>query len=159
MIQDTNIIIKEITGKIDFQENFTNNKSVKYCLGDNFKMYVLNSARNIDHLPEMKFSKHQLPTISDKEIMENFFISKLSGLMTREEILCTIIDLTNKQPKGENGVLNNYGKETIIGYMLCVDSIVRVVNIHWNTDDNEWFCRCNNLGCWLTSCEMLSRNK
>lgn len=157
---DSNVVVRELVEEINFQRHFTKNKNVKYWLGDNFKKCVLDSAKNIKRLPGMSFSKHQFTeTIYDKEIMENFFISKTSGLMSREEILWTIADLTSRQPKGEAGALINDGNWTIIGYMLCDDGVVRVVRVRWHADDDEWSCYCDDLDGWRAGDELLSRNK
>lgn len=157
---DSNIAVEELTEEINFQKLFTKNKNVKYYLGDNFKKHVLDPAKNIKRLPGMSFSKHQFTeTIYDKEIMENFSISKSSGLMSREEILWTIADLTSKQPKGEAGALINNEYSTIIGYMLCDDGVVRVVYVGWSAGSVEWFCLCYDLDNWNADNGMLSRNK
>jgi len=153
------VSVAELTKKFDPKNHFTENKKVEYWLGDNFQKHVLKPTKTISSLPAMEFSKHQFTeTIYDKEIMENFSISKSSGLMTREEILWTIAELTKKQPKGEAGILINNGYATIIGYMLCDDGVVRVVNVHWNAGTAKWYCYCNDLVRWNAGDEMLSRN-
>jgi len=157
---DSNVVVRELVEEINFQRHFTKNKNVKYYLGDNFVKQVLNPAKNIKRLPGMSFSKHQFTeTIYDKEIMENFSISKTSGLMSREEILWTIADLTSRQPKGEAGALINDGNWTIIGYMLCDDGVVRVVCVRWDADRGVWYCRCRDLDGWCAGRGVLSRNK
>jgi hypothetical protein len=154
------IAVKGLAEKFEPQKHFTENKKVKYWLGDNFQKHVLKPAKTISSLPAMEFSKHQFTeTIYDKEIMESFSISESSGLMTREEILWTIAELTSKQSKGEAGTLINNGYATIIGYMLCDDGVVRVVRVRWNADDASWNCTCGGLDDWNAGDEMLSRNK
>lgn len=158
-LKEQGIEIPELTEEFDPQKHFTENKKVKYWLGDNFKKYVLASAKKVSNLPAMSFDKHKFTeTIYDKEIMEHFQISESSGLMTREEICRTIAYLTSKQPKGETGTLQTNGYSTIIGYMFCDDSVVRVVRVDWHSADAEWRCGCFDLGHWYAGNEMLFRN-
>lgn len=153
------IEIPELTEEIDFYKHFTENKKVRYWLGDNFKKYVLNSAKKVSSLPTMSFDKQKFTeTIYDKEIMEHFQISESAGLMTREEICRTIAYLTSKQPKGETGTLQTNGYSIIIGYILCDDSVVRAVYVYWNSDGAEWRCFCYDLDHCYADDEMLSRN-
>lgn len=153
------VVATGLAGEFNPQQYFTENKNVKYWRGDNFNKHVLNSAKNIINLPEMNFPKHQFTeTIYDKEIMENFQISESKGLMTREEILWTIASLTSKQPNGEAGDLLNNSYATIIGYMLCDDSVVRVVYVSWHSASAEWYCDCDDLDGWYAGNEVLSRN-
>ncbi|HEY4714939.1 MAG TPA: hypothetical protein VIH31_00320, partial [Candidatus Paceibacterota bacterium] len=111
-------------------------------------------------IPEMSFSKHSLKeTTYDKDIMEELGINEQSGkLMTREEILHTIADLTGKQPKGESGTLLTNGYATIIGYMKCDDGVVRAVFVRWDSDFREWRCFCSDLDGWDGGYKVLSRN-
>lgn len=133
--------------------------NVRYWFGDNFKKHVLDPAASVLSVPEMIFSKHQFTeSITDKEIMEHFQISESNGLMTREEILWTIANLTSKQPKGEAGALLNNGYATIIGYMLCDGGVVRVVLVRWYSGNAEWYCGCDGLVYWDAGRETLSRN-
>jgi hypothetical protein len=156
---DSNIIIGELVAGYNPQQYFTENKKVNYWRSDNFNQYVLNPAKIVNNIPEMNFSKYKFTeTIYDKEIMEHFQISESKGLMTREEILWTIASLTTKQPKGESGILLNNGYATIIGYMLCDDSVVRAVSVLWGSGGAKWFCYCYGLGVWLAGSEVLSRN-
>ena len=149
------IIIRELSDK--FEPQCFEGK-VKYRLDANFKKYVLNSAKTINHLPEMKFSKyHFTESIYDDEIMESFSISKSSGLMFREEILWTIANLI-KQSKGEVGFLINNGCATIVGYILCSDGLVRAVTVSRSVGISGWDLGCYDLGHWPAGREMLSRN-
>jgi len=155
---NSDVVINVITGKYNPKEKLTNNK-VKYYFGDSFKTHILNPAKVVDGISEMKFSKHKFAeTTYDKEIMENFGISEKSGLMTREEIIKVIDDLTSKQPKGEEGILINDGNCTIIGYLMCDDGVVRVAFVSWSSDDAEWHCYCDDLDIWSAGYEALSRN-
>jgi|SRR3990172_10448492 len=133
---------------------------VKYWLSDNFQKYVLNPAKPFSAISGMSFSKHSLKeTTYDKDIMEELGINEQSGkLMTREEILHTIADLTGKQPKGESGTLLTNGYATIIGYMKCDDGVVRAVRVRWYSDNREWICYCRGLDGWFGGREVLSRN-
>jgi hypothetical protein len=160
-LQNSNIIVDTLLVSLGInpEQHFTENKKVKYYLGDNFKKYVLNGVKTINGLSQMNFSKHKFTdTIYDKEIMEHFQISESNGLMTQEQILWTIIFLTGKQPKGENGDLINDGNCTIIGYMLCSDGVVRAVDVYWRSGSSEWRCSCRGLDGWYAGLEVLSRN-
>lgn len=154
-----NVVAVGLAGEFNPQQYFTENKNVKYWKGDSFNKHILNPAKSINNLPEMNFSKYQfIETIYDKEIMEYFQISEITGLMSQEEILWIIASLTSKQPKGEAGALLNNGYATIIGYMLCDDDVVRVVSVSWYSDNAEWRCFCGALGHWHAGIEMLSRD-
>jgi len=158
-LQNSNIVVKQLVGKYNPQKTFSENKTVKRVLSDNFKKQVLNGAKIINGLPRMSFSKYQFTeTIYDKEMMEHFKISKSYGLMTREEILYVIDILTNKQPNGEEGILQINGNKTIIGYILCDDGVIRVVRVYWISDDFKWRCICSDLIGWGAGWEVLSRN-
>lgn len=153
------VVATGLAGEFNPQRYFTENKNVKYWKSDNFNKHVLNPAKIISNLPRMNFSKHQfIKTIYDKEIMEYFQISEITGLMSREEILWIISSLTNKQPKGEAGALLNDGYATIIGYMLCDDGVVRVFSVYWDSGDARWGCYCRDLDGWNAGSEILSRN-
>lgn len=153
------IEIPELAKEINFQQYFTENKEVKYWLGDNFKKHILAPAKVVSSLPSISFDKHKfMETVYDKEIMERFQISESAGFMTREEILWSIASLTAKQPNDEKGVLINDGYATLIGYMLCDDGFVRVVFVLWRSDYGEWICYCGGLGSWHADYELLSRN-
>ena len=133
---------------------------VKYWLSDNFQKYVLNPAKPFSAISGMSFSKHSLKeTTYDKDIMEELGINEQSGkLMTREEILHTIADLTGKQPKGESGTLLTNGYATIIGYMKCDDGVVRAVDVCWYSAHRGWYCYCRDLDSWDAGFGVLSRN-
>lgn len=153
------VMVSALTDKFDPSKHFTENKTVKYWLGDNFKLHVLGPVKvAIENLPQAEFNKFIFDTqINDSEIMENFSITKESGLMTREEVLWTIADLTDKQPKGEAGKLLTNGYSTIIGYILCEDGVARVVLVDWFSGDAGWYCDCRDLVSWSDGNEMLSR--
>jgi len=158
-IAESEFVIESLTGEYNPIEKLTNNK-VKYYFGNDFKIHILNPVKVVDGIPEMKFSKHKFTeTTYDKEIMENFGISEKSGLMTREEILRVIDDLTSKQPKGEDVILINDGNCTIIGYLMCDDGVVRVAYVRWDSDYARWYCYCKDLGRWDSGNEVLSSNK
>jgi len=158
-LTNSNIVVTGLVGEFNPQEYFIENKKVKYWLSDNFKKHILSSVKNMSNIPEMNFSKYQFTeTIYDKEIIENFQISESKRLMAREEILWTIASLTSKQPKGEVGALLNNSYSTIVGYMLCDDSVVRVVYVFCDSDDAKWHCYCYDLERWNAGHEMLSRN-
>lgn len=153
------IEIPELAKEINFQQHFTENKEVKYWLGDNFKKHTLAPAKVVSSLPSISFDKHKFTeTIYDKEIMEHFQISESAGLMTREEILWSIASLTAKQLNGEKGVLINDDYATLIGYMLCDDGFVRVVSVRWSSGHGRWHCHCDALGIWFAAYGLLSRN-
>jgi ABC-type antimicrobial peptide transport system ATPase subunit len=85
-LQNSNIVVDALTEEINPLKYFTENKKVKYYLGDNFKKYVLNGVKTINGLPQTNFSKHKFTeTIYDKEIMKHFHISESNGLMTPEK--------------------------------------------------------------------------
>lgn len=153
------IEIPELVEETDFQKIFTENKKVRYWFGDNFKKHVLIPAKKVSNLPAMSFDKHKfIETIYDSEIMEHFQISKLAGLMTREEIIRVVEYLTSLQPKGEAGTLQTNGCSTVIGYMLCDDGVVRVVSVDWFSGGSGWSCVCVDLDDWDAGSEVLSRN-
>lgn len=159
-LTSSGIEVPKLTEEFNPKTYFTKNKSVRYWLGDNFQKYVLSSIKTVPNLPAMFFNKHQFSeTITDKEIMEHFQISESRGLMTGEEISRTIAYLTSKQPNGEQGILQNNGYLTIIGYMLCDDCVVRVVRVHWRSDDRRWGCNCGVLVNWRAGSGLLSRNE
>ena len=162
-LNNNNVAVAALNKAFDPQKHFTgggifSGNKVKYYLGDNFKKYVLNGAQPFSSIPEMSYSKYLLKeTTYDKDIMEELSIAE-QKLMTREEILHTIADLTSKQPKGESGTLLTNGNWTIIGYMKCDDGVVRAVYVFWYSFGREWHCSCYDLVLWLAGFEVLVRN-
>jgi len=148
-LENSSIVIDALTEEIDIKKHFTENKKVKYYLGNEFQNYVLNGIEKINNLPEMNFSKYKvIETVYDKEIIENFYNSKPTNrLITPEEILWIIIFLTSNQPNGETGILqtNDSDYATRIGYMICSDGTTRTVNISWSSKFQEWDCDCDDL--------------
>lgn len=138
-------------------ESLVESKKVKYLFCASFKEYVLNGAENFDKpIPEISISKYRfIEKVSDDEIMGYFKISESCGLMGKEEILWYIFTLTNKQPKGETGILMNNGHATVIGYLQCHDGIIRNVCVRWNSGNKKWNCYCNELDYWDAGREMI----
>lgn len=138
-------------------ESLIESKKVKYLFSASFKEYVLNGAKIFsDSIPETSVSKYRfVEKVSDDEIMEYFQISEFCGLMEKEEILLLIDTLTNKQAKGETGILMNNGHATVIGYLQCHDGIIRSVCVRWDSGNKKWNCYCNELEYWDAGREMI----
>jgi hypothetical protein len=154
---NSNVAVRAFEDTFNPTKHFCENKNIKYWLSDNFQKYVLNSAQPFSKAPAMSFSKYSLKAdTTDKDIMEELGIT--DKLMTREEILQAIADLTSNQPKGESGTLLTNGYATIIGYMTCDDGAVRGVGVGWDADGREWGCGCGGLDGWGAGDEVLSRN-
>lgn len=152
---NNSVVIPALISTFNPEEYFTENKKVRYTLLDNFREHVLDPVKPFSGLQDICVSKHVLEwTMYDNEIRKRLEVK----LMSREEILWTITNLTSKQPNGEKGVLLTNGCATIIGYLRCDDGVVRVVFVHFFAIFNQWCCRCIELGQWGADDEVLSRN-
>jgi len=153
------IIIPSLTESFVLKEKFQNNKKVKYWLGDNFKNHLLGNTKPFSDLSEASLDKSVLKRNTiDKDIMSEIEVSSENGLLTKEEILYRISYLTELQPKGQSGILNNDGTATIIGYFKCDDGQVRVASVYWHSGIGKWGCDVLDLGYWIEGREILSRN-
>lgn len=157
---NSNVVVVGLKEELNFDQYFTKNNNVKYYMSDDFEEYVLNGTKTVNSLPDKNFSKFKfLKTINDFEIIVNFKISNPKKLMTQEQILWTIAVLTSKQSKGEAGILLTNGRSTVIGYLYCIDCVVRVVKISYNFGGNEWWCFCEDIDSQNAGDVMLFPNK
>lgn len=129
-------------------------KEKGYWLSGNFKEELLG---DIKEVPELDVSKGTMTilerTTTDKEIMDKI------GISTREEILATLITLTQKQKNGEEGVLNTNGYGNIIGYFKDKSGAVLGAYAYWSSGCEEWNCSGYGLsGGWSAGRGFWSRN-
>jgi hypothetical protein len=150
------LVAKQLDQNFNPHKCFIKNEgSVEYYCAHNFKQHVLHSAKSFEKMPKMEFYGYIfLEPISDKEIMENFSISKESGLMTREEILWTIYQICLNY---FDQLIDAGEYSIIVGYMLCDDGVVRPVDIAYDKEKKEVDCFCYNLGRWLKNDRILRK--
>ncbi len=154
-LEDDNIIVPALTEEFDPQKEF---RRKGIWMSENFEEYVLNPTQPFTNIPEMSFSKHSLKTVTpDNDIISELEI-KPNKLLTREQILLTIDNLTSKQPNGGGGQLLTNEYATLIGYFMCADGVVRVACVDWDAGYGGWRCDCYELGSWPGGFTVLACN-
>jgi hypothetical protein len=155
----SNIIIPPLTETFDPEEKFRRNTKVKYFLGDNFETHLLNTTKLFSNLKEVCIDKSVLKRrTTDVDIMAETKVSAEDGLLSKEEILYRINYLTELQPEGGEGILNNTGEVTIVGYFKCDDGKIRVANVQCNFVNRGWNCNVEDLVNWFQGNEIFSSN-
>lgn len=125
-------------------------KGSEYYLGDSFKE-ILGDIKEVPKI-DFTFTATELTkTTADSEIMQQ------TGMMTREEVISAVIQLTQAQKNGENGLLKTDGYANIIGYVELNGRVV-AVSARWYSDDRQWHCRGYGPHDWNAGRQFLSRN-
>jgi len=157
-LKHQDFLTSELVGEFDLQKHFTGNKEINYHLSSIFEKYVLSGVETVKDLRSMEFSRYRFSGDTyDSEIAEFLNISESSGLLSAQEILWIIVSLTSHQPKCEEGILPNDGYSTIIGYLLCSDSVIRAVRIYWKAGCTGWSCDCGYNNSWFKGDILFSR--
>ncbi len=127
----------------------------RHISNDEFDTHVLKDS-DVGEIKQMNFDVHLVDSnIKDREIMERFSISK-EALMSREQIARITTYLTGRQSDGRSGVLaTENGRHTVIGYFLCKDDIVRVVEVTWVQNTEQWVLYCFDLNYKTPGCKIL----
>lgn len=127
-------------------------KTSNYYLWDIFKNDILGDIKKVP-VNKIKVTATKITKDThDSEIMAQ------TGTMTREECLALIIDLTQKQKNGEEGVLSHNGYSNIIGYVKLDDGRVLTVNAFWHSGHGQWNCYGDEPYGWDAGGQFLSRN-
>ena len=137
----------EQLGQFDPSKKFSETGGVEYVFHGSFQKHVFDSVGTFIQFFILRFIEYVLVGVtSDQEIMKKFSISKESGLSTKKEILLTIYEFGQKYIEE---LIENDEYETIVGYLLCDDGLIRVVSIVYEKDNNKIYCYCRKPRFWL----------
>ena len=124
---DKKIVVK--LKKFDPTEFFKNREGL-YVWGS-FKDSILNKSKAVKKESEFKISSYDLVKSGNDEEIEKELPEK--HLFSETDVCALIASLIEKQPKGEEGTLQNNG------YANLFYTSSHVVDVYWR--DGEWFVR------------------
>ena len=137
------VVVVEGNKNFNPQRCLISNKEIRYSLSEEFNIFIKDPARPMS-LSQIDFMMAgYMAKISDNQLMNYLKISRLKGLLSKEKIIWTIDFLTKNQANGETGFLPTKNNcSTIIGYTLCNDGEIRVVNTYFFNSSNTWYIDC-----------------